>query len=76
MHGGDLLPPVPVRVVERKLGDARGGDARDDLERLDDPGDDLVLEARVLALGVLANRDEVDPVVARLGVVGGKWRGR
>ena len=45
MHGGDLLPPVLVRVVEGELGDARGRDARDDLERLDDPRDDLVLEA-------------------------------
>ena len=50
---------VPARVVEGEAGDARRGVLRDDLQRLDDAGHDLVLEAAVEVLGVLADDDEV-----------------
>lgn len=44
---------------------------RHDLERLDDTGDRLVLEARVLSLGVLTDDGKVDVLVP-----GGKaWEG-
>lgn len=49
-----------------ELGDALRLGAGDDLEGLDDARDALVLEARVLALGVLADDAQVDVLVARL----------
>lgn len=66
MDGGDLLAIVGKRKGESELGDALRLRAGDDLERLDDAANRLVLETRVLALGVLTNDADVDVLVARL----------
>lgn len=51
---------------EGEAGNALRLGAGDDLEGLDDAGDALVLEARVLALGVLTDDAQVDVLVAGL----------
>jgi hypothetical protein len=61
-----LLAVVGHGEGEGEPRDALRLGARDDLERLDDAGDGLVLEAAVLALGVLADDAQVDVLVARL----------
>jgi hypothetical protein len=66
VDAGDLLAVVGERKGEGELGDALRLLAGDDLERFDDAADRLVLEARVLALGVLTDDAEVDVLVARL----------
>lgn len=66
VDAGDLLAVVGERKGKGKLGNALRLLARDDLERLDDAVDRLVLEARVFALGVLTDDAEVDVLVARL----------
>ena len=53
------------RVLEREPRDARRGVLGDDLQALDDAGHDLVLEAGVQVLGVLADDDEIDALEAR-----------
>lgn len=56
----------------------RGGERIARLDGLDDAGDDLVLEAGILPLGVLADDDDVDVLMAGLrewGRGGGKVRG-
>ena len=63
---GDLLPVVGEGEGEGELGDALGLSAGDDLEGLDDARYALVLEAAVLALGVLADNAHVDVLVAGL----------
>ncbi|GJC99132.1 hypothetical protein ColKHC_07958 [Colletotrichum higginsianum] len=62
------MEPDRIRAgeVEGELCDALRLGAGDDLEGLDDAGDGLVLEARVLALGVLTDDGEVDALVAGL----------
>ena len=62
----DLLAVVGEREGKGEPGYALRLDPRDDLERLDDAGHRLVLQARVLALCVLANDGQVDVVMARL----------
>ena len=52
--------PSRARVVEGEPGDPRRRLLGDDLQALDDAGDDLVLEAGVEILGVLADDDQVD----------------
>jgi hypothetical protein len=66
VDAGDLLAVVGERKGEGELGNALRLLAGDDLERLDDAADRLVLETRVLALGVLTDDAEVDVLVARL----------
>jgi hypothetical protein len=66
VDAGDLLAVVGKGKGEGELGNALRLLAGDDLERLDDAVDRLVLEAGVLALGVLTDDAEVDVLVARL----------
>jgi hypothetical protein len=66
VDAGNLLAVVGERKGESELGNALRLLAGDDLERLDDAVDRLVLETRVLALGVLTDDAEVDVLVARL----------
>lgn len=66
VDAGDLLTVVGQGEAEGELGDALRLGAGDDLERLDDAADGLVLEARVLTLGVLADDAHVDALVAGL----------
>ena len=63
---GHLLPPVPPRVLEREVRDARRRLLGDDLQALDHARHDLVLEAGVEILGVLAHDDQVDALEARV----------
>jgi len=69
VNAGNLLPVVGESEAEGELGDTLGLGAGDDLEGLDHALDRLVLEAGVLALGVLTDDAEVDVLVA--GVVSG-----
>lgn len=66
VDAGDLLAVVGERKGESELGDALRLLAGNDLERLNDAVDRLVLEARVLSLGVLTDDAEVDVLVAGL----------
>lgn len=66
MHNGHLLAIVVLRILEGILGHTHGGVLGDQLDALNDAIDDLVLNARVLTLGVLADGDHVDVVVQRL----------
>lgn len=66
VDAGNLLPVVCERKSKSKLGNALRLGAGDDLERLDDAADRLVLQTRVLALGVLTDNADVDVLVARL----------
>ena len=66
VDASNLLAVVCERKGESKLGNALRLLAGDDLERLDDAVDRLVLETRVLALGVLTDDAEVDVLVACL----------
>ena len=60
----DPLAAVMPRVLEGEPRDPRRRLLRDDLQALDDPGDDFVLESRVEILGVLAHDHQVDVVEA------------
>ncbi len=53
---------MTLRVAERKLGDPGRRPLGDDFQALDNARHDLVLEARVEVLGVLAHDDEIDPL--------------
>lgn len=66
VDAGDLLAVVGQGKAKCKLGNALRLGARDDLERLDDALDGLVLQTRVLALGVLTDDAHVDALVAGL----------
>ncbi len=66
MDAGNLLAVVGERESESKLGDALRLLTSDDLERLNDAVDRLVLETRVFTLSVLTDDAEVDVLVARL----------
>ena len=66
VNAGNLLALVGKGELEGELGDALGLGAGDDLERLDDAIDGLVLEAGVLTLGVLTDDAEIDILVAGL----------
>ena len=66
VDAGNLLALVGKGELEGELGDALGLGAGDDLERLDDAIDGLVLEAGVLTLGVLTDDAEIDVLVAGL----------
>eukprot|EP01137_Pigoraptor_chileana_P032186 Opistho-2@21176 len=60
----DLLPVIASGVIKRILCNANRVFAGDDLERLNDAGNRLMLETAVLSLGVLTNNNEIDVVVA------------
>lgn len=66
VHHGDLLAVVVLGVLEGVLGHTLGGFLGDQLDALNDAVDDLVLDAGVLALGVLTDGDHVHIVVQRL----------
>ena len=66
VDGGDLAPAVGDRVLEREPGDPLRGRAGDDLDALRGVRPDHVLDAGVEVLGVLADDDEVDVLVAGL----------
>lgn len=66
VDAGDLFAAVGEGKGKGELGNALRLCAGDDLERLDDAGHALVLQARVLALGVLTDDAQVDVLVARL----------
>jgi hypothetical protein len=66
VDAGNLLAVVCERESESKLGNALRLLAGDDLKRLNDAIDRLVLETRVLALGVLTDDTEVDVLVTCL----------
>lgn len=63
---GDLLAVVGKGERESELGDALRLGAGDDLERLNNTWNGLVLEAGVLSLGVLTDDGKVDVLVAGL----------
>ncbi|KAI3488747.1 hypothetical protein L1887_47088 [Cichorium endivia] len=71
VDGGDLVAAVLLGVVEGVAGDALGSLVGDELDGLDHAVDDLVLDARVLALGVLTDEDGVDVVVGGLEALDG-----
>jgi hypothetical protein len=62
----DLLAADGLGVLEGEAQDALAGLAGDELDALNDAIDDDVLDARVFALGVLADQDGVDVVVGGL----------
>ena len=66
VDGGDSVSAADLGVVERVSGDSLRGLVGDELDRLDDPVDELVLDTRVLALGVLTDEHRVDIVVSGL----------
>ncbi len=70
----DLAAAVGDGIVEREPGDPLRRCAGDDLDALRGVGSDHVLDARVEVLGVLADDDEVDVVVARLEALDGARR--
>ncbi len=65
VHGRHLAAAGARRVLEREARDPAAGALGRHLDALDDAGNDLVLEARVLALGVLADDDQVEAGIAR-----------
>lgn len=66
VDASDLAAVVGQGEAESELGDALALGTGDDLEGLDDTRDRLMLQARVLALGVLTDNAQVDVLVARL----------
>ena len=66
VHGRDLAPAVRDGVFEGVAGDPLGRRTGDDLDALRGVRADHVLDAGVQVLGVLADDDQVDVVVARL----------
>ena len=74
-----LRRPLLDRVLEGVARDPLRRRAGDDLDALGRVGPDAVLDAGVQVLGVLADDDQVDVVVARLDALhasapGGRWR--
>ena len=61
----DLLPVVRKSKAQRKLRNALGLFASDDLQRLNHALDGLVFKARVLALRVLTNNAKINIFVSR-----------
>ena len=66
VHGRDLVPAVGDRVLEGEAGDPLRRRAGDDLDALGGVVADHVLDAGVQVLGVLADDDQVDVLVARV----------
>ena len=66
VDGGHSVSAADLGVVERVPGDSLRGLVGDELDRLDDSVHELVLDTRVLSLGVLSDEDGVDVVVSGL----------
>jgi hypothetical protein len=66
VDGGDLLSPVLDGILEGEAGNTKRSRAGDDFQTLYNTRSYHVLQARVLALGVLANDDKVHVFVACL----------
>lgn len=66
VDASNLLPVVGECEAESKLGNALGLGAGDDFERLDHALDRLVLQARILALGVLTDDAKINILVTSL----------
>jgi len=66
VNASNLLAVVGEGEAESKLGDTLRLGAGDDLERLDDARNALVLETGVFTLGVLTDDAEIDVLVAGL----------
>lgn len=66
VDASNLLSVVGERKAESELGNALGLGAGDDFERLDHALDRLVLQARILALGVLTDDAKIDILVTSL----------
>ena len=66
MDNADLLAANGLGVLEGEAEDALRSLGSDELDGLDDTVDDNVLNARILALGVLTDEDSVDAVVGGL----------
>jgi hypothetical protein len=66
VNASNLGSAVGESEREGELGDTLGLGAGDDLEGLDDTVDALVLETRILTLGVLSDDAQVDVLVAGL----------
>ena len=66
VDSADLLPANVAGVLEGVTENALGSLAGDELDALDNAIDDNVLDAGVLALGVLTDQDGVDVVVGGL----------
>ena len=71
VNSADLLPANVTGVLEGVAQDALRGLAGDELDGLDNAIDNNVLDARVLALGVLTDQDGVDVVVGGLEALDG-----
>ena len=65
VHGRDAFSAMAARVVEREFRNARRRLERDDLQALDHARHDLVLEAGIEILGVLAHDHEIHALIAR-----------
>ena len=63
-----FLALVLARVFEGKARDAGGSFLGDDLQALDHPGNDFVLDAGVKSLGIFADDDQIDIGIARRNV--------
>src|SRR5262249_51076772 len=61
---GDFLAPFAAGVIKRKPSDSTGGPVGNDFQTLNYSRNDLVFESGVEILGVLADDDEVDVLVA------------
>lgn len=66
MDGGDSVSATDLGVMESVSSDSLGSLVGDELDGLNDPGDELVLDTRVLPLGVLSDEDRVDVIVRGL----------
>jgi hypothetical protein len=71
VNGGDSVSAAGLGVVESVSGNSLGSLVGDELDGLDDSGDELVLDTRVLSLGVLSDEDGVDIVVGGLEALDG-----
>ena len=74
MNDANLGLADGLGVLEAEAEDTLGGGTGDELDGLDDAIDDLVLDAGVLALGVLTDEDGVDVVVGGLEAGNGAAR--
>ena len=63
VNSGHSTAVVLLCILEGVFGHPRGSLSRDELDALDDPVDDLMLDARVLALCILADGDHVHVVI-------------
>jgi hypothetical protein len=74
VDGGDPVSAADLGVVEGVSGDSLRRLVGNELDRLDDSGNELVLNTTVLSLGVLSDEDGVNVVVGRLESLNGGAR--